>query len=140
MTIESWPLPSFPNRFSISARPRKSDMTDSHFCGRFVWPLEDHVDADGTVGDAILVGRDQRNRAYQLPSFRASIVNPRIQPADHPLITFAEYHHPIKIFPLHRLTPSLLYCHAPRRRAPLRFGPCPSVRRANPRWRTAPHS
>src|SRR5271157_5686565 len=102
MTTESWPLPSFPKRFSIRGRPRKSDITNSHFCGRFVWPLEHHVDADGTVSDAVLVGRDQRDRAYQFPSFRAGAVDPRIQAADHALFGLAENHHPIKVLPLHR--------------------------------------
>src|ERR1019366_2636404 len=107
MTTESWPLPSFPKRFSIRGRPRKSDITNSPCRGRFVWPLEHHVDADGTVSDAILVGCDQWNRAYQLPSVRAGAVDPLIQPADHPLFALAEYHHPIIIFPLHRFAPSL---------------------------------
>src|SRR5208282_248372 len=107
MTTASWPLPSFPKRLSIRGRPRKSDITGSHFRGRFVWPLKNHVDADGSVSDAILVGRNQRDRAYQFPSVRAGAVDPRIQAADHALFGLAENHHPIKIFPLHRVTPSL---------------------------------
>src|ERR1019366_4538349 len=107
MTTESWPLPSFPKRCSISDRPRNSDITNSRFSGCFVGPLEHHMDADGTVSDAILVGCDQWNRAYQLPSVRAGAVDPLIQPTDHPLFALAEYHHPIIIFPLHRLAPSL---------------------------------
>src|SRR5208282_6049818 len=109
MTTESWPLPSFPKRPSISARPRSSDITNSHFRGRFVWPLEHHVDADGSVSDAVFVGRDQWDRAYQFPSVRAGAVDPRIQAADHALFGLAENHHTIKIFPLHCDTPSLSY-------------------------------
>src|SRR2546428_5679921 len=59
------------------------------------------MDPDGTVGDAVLVGCDHWNRAYQFPSFGAGLVDPQVQAADHPLITLAEYHHPVKIFPLH---------------------------------------
>src|SRR5450759_4831117 len=102
MTTESWPLPSFPKRFSIRGRPRKSDMPGLRFCRCCVRPLEYHVDADGAVSDAVLVGRDQRNRTYLLPSVRAGGVDPRIQAADHARFALAESHHPIKIFPLHR--------------------------------------
>src|SRR5208337_2705306 len=102
-TTESWPLPSFPKRSSISARPRSSDISGSRFWGCFVWPLEHHVDADGSVSDAVLVRRDQRDRTHQLPSVRAGAVDPRIQPADHTLFALAENHHPLKILPLHHL-------------------------------------
>src|SRR5450759_5501258 len=78
---DSWPEPSFPNRLSIKARPRKSDISGSRFCRCCVRPFEYHVDTDGSVSDAVLVGRDQRNRTYQLPSVRAGGVDPRIQAA-----------------------------------------------------------
>src|SRR5450759_3419917 len=66
ITTACWPEPSFPNRLSIKARPRKSDISGSRFRRLFVGPLEDHVDADGSVGDAVLVGGNQRNRTDQL--------------------------------------------------------------------------
>src|SRR5208282_138668 len=102
ITTACWPEPSFPNRLSIKARPRKSDIPGSRFCRCFVRPLEHHVDADRTVGDAVLVGRNQRNRTYQLPSVRAGAVDPRIQATDHAFFALAENHHPIEISPLHR--------------------------------------
>src|SRR5271157_1545424 len=132
MTTESWPLPSFPKRFSIRGRPRKSDITNSHCCGWFVWPLEHHVDADGTVSNAILVRCDQWNRAHQLPSVRAGTIDPRIQPTDHPLVALAENHHSIKIFPLHRLTPSLSCSPAPKRCASYAFWALPQRSASQP--------
>src|SRR5579859_620209 len=102
ITTACCPEPSFPNRLSIKARPRKSGIQGSRSRRRFLWPLEHHVDADGAVSDAVLVGRNQWDRTYQFPSVRAGSVDPRIQAADHTLVALAENHHTIKIFPLHR--------------------------------------
>src|ERR1019366_164183 len=102
ITTACWPEPSFPNRLSIKARPRKSDISGSRFRRRFVGPLEHHVDADGAVRDAVLVGRNQGNRTDQFPSVGAGVVDTRIQAADHTLFALAENHHAIEIFPLHR--------------------------------------
>src|ERR1035441_9269577 len=76
ITTACWPEPSFPNRLSIKARPRKSDISGSRFRRHFVWPLEHHVDADGAVSDAILIGCNQGNRTDQLPSVGAGVVDP----------------------------------------------------------------